>query len=1194
MPLPDSSDTQLWIAAAGGGDAAIRVSLDATVGGGATGYDIMSMLAGHAQLQHPVDIILDTVHDRFFIVDSDGTTDTILQGSISQALAGGNPPLTVLYSQTPAVNEGEGITGIALDPENGVVYFTERNLVQKVDYDVAGQTPVTLADLGFDDITGAPNYANEMAFNPVTGQIFVVSTESFTDFVESPPGSGEFILGTVMTRNAVFRIDNVSPTDTDDSGNTITKLEWDTHEQMNPFLGGPDTTMFPDELGKIVGIDVDTATGQVYFTAVQLNGGGGGEVGGIYSIGPSGGAHTVLYSETNATEQNFQYIDVDNGRYFVTSLEPGTHKVYMHDLTAGEPVLVAEVGTEGGLTPAGLHVSNAPTLAVTDAPGSAIEAAGPGSGFSNDAFGISFADADDLDDSALLSDELTGAYVRIADGFGSAPGTTERLTINGASAGSLPSGIFYSYDSVTGTMTLTGVGTFAEYEAAMALVAYSISGDNPDAYGAAPTRSLAYAVTDGLLHSDEQEVTVDVDATNDAPVNAVGGPLAVLETDGPTAITGLAVSDVDADPANDLIQVTLSATLGTVAVSTLVAGGVTAGQVTGNGTGTVTITAPQNAINATFGNANGVTYDPVADGVDALTITTSDLGNGGAGGAQQDVDAVAITVISVNNPPTAPATNSVATGEDAASAATAIGATDPDNDTLTYSEKPGFEAANGSVSFNQGAGTFTYTPDADFNGTDSFTILIDDGNGGTTEQVVSVTVTPVNDAPTAPAANSVSTAEDGASVATAIGASDVDGDTLTYSQKPGFGPANGSVSFNQAAGTFTYTPDADFNGSDSFTIVVDDGNGGTAEQVVAVTVTPVNDAPTAPASNSVTTAEDTASTATAIDPSDIDGDTLTYSEKTGFEAANGTVTLDQLNGTFTYAPDPDYTGSDSFTILIDDGNGGTTEQVVSVTVTPVNDAPTGITGNLSAPEDAVNGIAAGTVVGQDPDSSSFTYELLDNAGGRFSMDGAGNLFVADGLLLDYEQAAFHTVEVRVTDDQGASSVFSIDVDVVDVLGEDVQGDGRDNTFYGGLEADLLRGGDGGDLLVGQGGQDNLFGENGNDILSGGAADDSLTGGAGNDVMDGGAGADTMAGGVGDDTYILRKGEVEGDVILDYFGQGAATADSIVLQGYGAGTTFERIGGGSSTTYQINDNGFIETFTIVATGQVHQSDVTFIL
>ena len=59
------------------------------------------------------------------------------------------------------------------------------------------------------------------------------------------------------------------------------------------------------------------------------------------------------------------------------------------------------------------------------------------------------------------------------------------------------------------------------------------------------------------------------------------------------------------------------------------------------------------------------------------------------------------------------------------------------------------------MTFNQTNGTFTYAPDPDFNGTDSFTILIDDGNGGTAEQAVSVTVTPVNDAPTAPAANSV-------------------------------------------------------------------------------------------------------------------------------------------------------------------------------------------------------------------------------------------------------------------------------------------------------------------------------------------------------------------------------------------------------------------------------------------------------
>jgi Ca2+-binding RTX toxin-like protein len=330
----------------------------------------------------------------------------------------------------------------------------------------------------------------------------------------------------------------------------------------------------------------------------------------------------------------------------------------------------------------------------------------------------------------------------------------------------------------------------------------------------------------------------------------------------------------------------------------------------------------------------------------------------------------------------------------------------------------------------------------------------------------------------------------------------------------------------------------------------------------------------------------------AIGATDPDNDTLTYSEKSGFEAANGTVSFDQVNGTFTYTPDADFNGSDSFTILIDDGNGGTAEQVVTVSVSPVNDAPTGVTGSLSAPEDSANGTMVGTVVGQDPDSSSFTYQLLDSAGGRFAMDSAGHVTVADGLLLDYEQANTHSITVRVTDDMGASADYSINVNVTDVHGENVTGDARNNTFYGGIEADTLRGGDGGDLLVGGGGQDQLFGDNGADHLVGGLGNDTLTGGLGNDIMEGGGGADIMTGGGGDDVYVLRKGDVQGDTITDYFGKGNSTGDSIVLVGYAAGTTLSRVGNGSSTTYTINDHGFIETFTIVATGQVHNSDVTF--
>ena len=81
----------------------------------------------------------------------------------------------------------------------------------------------------------------------------------------------------------------------------------------------------------------------------------------------------------------------------------------------------------------------------------------------------------------------------------------------------------------------------------------------------------------------------------------------------------------------------------------------------------------------------------------------------------------------------------------------------------------------------------------------------------------------------------------------------------------------------------------------------------------------------------------------------------------------------------------------------------------------------------------------------------------------------------------------------------------------------------------------------------------------------------------------------MRGGDGEDVYVFHKGEADGDKIVDFWGQGAAVEDSILLEGYAAGTTFTRIGGGSSTLWEINDHGFIEHVTIYATGQVHPTD-----
>jgi hypothetical protein len=137
-------------------------------------------------------------------------------------------------------------------------------------------------------------------------------------------------------------------------------------------------------------------------------------------------------------------------------------------------------------------------------------------------------------------------------------------------------------------------------------------------------------------------------------------------------------------------------------------------------------------------------------------------------------------------------------------------------------------------------GSFTYTPDDDFNGTDSFSYTVSDGNGGTDTATVTATVTPVNDAPVA-VDEAVTVAEDsGATVINVLGNdTDVDGDTLTFD---GFTQAtNGTVSLNN--GVLTYAPNANFNGTDSFTYFVSDGNGGTDTGQVSITVSSVTTLP---------------------------------------------------------------------------------------------------------------------------------------------------------------------------------------------------------------------------------------------------------------------------------------------------------------------------------------------------------------
>jgi large repetitive protein len=451
------------------------------------------------------------------------------------------------------------------------------------------------------------------------------------------------------------------------------------------------------------------------------------------------------------------------------------------------------------------------------------------------------------------------------------------------------------------------------------------------AIGYAPTAnysgsdSFVVRVSDGSL-TDTITVNVTIQAVNDAPVITEGTSVNVtMSEDGAPTAFSLTLNATDVDSAGASLTWSVSATAAHGAASA-------------SGTG----------------NAKAISYSPNANynGSDSFIVQVSD-------GNLADTITVNVTVQAENDPPTANA-QSVSTRQDQPKAITLTGS-DIEGSPLTFSIAN--NPANGSLSGTPP--TVTYTPNSGYQGTDTFTFRANDGAANSAAATVTINVGPANNAPVANA-QSVNTNEDAAK-AIVLSATDADSDPLTYLVVTN--PANGSLT--GTVPNLTYTPNANFNGSDSFTFKANDGYADSAVVTVSIAVAAVNDAPVLGAIGNKGISEQINLGFTAS-ATDIDGDVLSYS----LSSAPSGASIHASSGAFSWTPDEAQgPGSFTFSICASDGTVSDCESI-TVTVTEVNTAPVlDPIGGKSVTEGDLLTFTA-TTVDSDLPANSLSYSLV--------------------------------------------------------------------------------------------------------------------------------------------------------------------------------------------------------------------------
>ncbi len=482
--------------------------------------------------------------------------------------------------------------------------------------------------------------------------------------------------------------------------------------------------------------------------------------------------------------------------------------------------------------------------------------------------------------------------------------------------------------------------------------------------------SFSFRVSDETLNSTAATVAITVSPVNDAPISVTDtysiNEGAMLRIPAP----GVAANDFDIDNSSLTVILISRTTNGNLSLQ------------------------PDGSFTYVHDGSETTT--------DSFTYKVSD------GTAEGNTATVTFTINPVNDAPVAVA-DAAYVNEDEVLIGSSVLVNDTDADHTTLNAELVENVSHGSLAL-RAEGTYTYSPAANYTGTDSFSYkALDAANAESNIVTVSIVVTPVNDAPVA-AAQDVTTDED-VSVAITLTGSDIENSTLLYSIVTP--PAHGTFSNG------TYTPNAHYHGSDSFSFTASDGALTSAPATVSLMVSPVNDAPEATA-QSVTTDEDVA-IAIILAGKDLEGDALTYIVGAG--PTHGTLSGTAPN--LRYTPAANYFGPDSFSFHVNDGTLSSGATTIVINITEVNDVPLAEVQSLTTLEDLP---VSFTLVGTDADGDALTFSVATPpANGTLSGNAPAMVYLPRA---DYSGTDLFTF--RVNDGTADSPLVTVAINVTPV------------------------------------------------------------------------------------------------------------------------------------------------------------------